>query len=110
MADQSPFIEERTTNQSEQNVSERMTTKIPQRNIESSGSCDIGKMLMYGIVAILIIFILWMLWSNANASDGFIENTVRDDPAGDWNVQSEVAKLKAAQESILQKIGLSKAQ
>lgn len=92
MAEQSPFFE--------------TTSSVEQKATAPSSSTSMGKMLLYGIIIVLIVFILWMLWNNSEAkeSEGFIENTVRDDPAGDWDIYSEVAKLKTLQENTLKKM------
>lgn len=110
--EQSPYIEVPNKSDAVSSAPVPKSEKSSQQStISSKYTMDWNRLIMYGIIAILVIFILWMLWSNANSTqgDGFVENPVRDDPSGDWNVQSEVAKLKATQEAILQKLTLSKA-
>lgn len=71
------------------------------------------KVLVYVIIVVVLIIILGLGYKiykkrkknkkkGKGSKEGYVENTERDDPQGDWDVNSRVKKIMRLQERILQ--------
>jgi hypothetical protein len=95
MDDKSPFVETAKTTQLQPRLNK------PAEVQQSVGS-GIYMCMMWAIAIVLAVAIIYVLY-RLTCTETFLVNTVKSDPASDWNLKSEIDKLIKLQEDYLAK-------
>ena len=77
-------------------------------NVAQEGeSSSIVKYVVYGVIIVIIFLILYVIFSSSDDDDeddneGYLGNTVRDDPQHDKNIEDYVEFLNGKQQKLIQ--------
>jgi len=101
--EKSPFVED--------NGSCKHKSKCHDNATCGGAESPVFRYLIYAGVIIAAVIILYIIFINnkseatgSSKSESFLVNTVKSDPASDWNLQSEIDKLTKLQERYLSRL------